>query len=50
MPRHFGLLIARLESKIEEKKDKIAKALSSEYGTYKTDKAGFWPWLSGESM
>ena len=26
------------------------KAVPSEYGTYKTVKVGFWPWLSGKSF
>jgi len=39
VPRHFGLLIARLESNKEEKKKRTAKPLSSEYGTYKLVKA-----------
>ena len=27
----------------------FSRQLSSEHGTYTTVKAGFWPWLSGES-
>ena len=28
----------------------IGVPLSSEYGTHKTVKAGFWPWLSGKGL
>ena len=37
-------LNSRLESNKEEREE--TQTLSSEYGTYKTVKARFWPWLS----
>jgi len=28
----------------------VTTAISSEYGTYKTVKASFWPWLTGKVL